>query len=72
MLTGFIFPLGARRASDFFDFFKKHNQALSDIKSNQSKLLGQCQSLAMQKDWNVVAETLRKIAELEKEFKIKL
>jgi len=72
MLTGFIFPLGARRASDFSDFFKKHDQVFSNIKSDQSKLLGQCQSLAMQKNWKMVAETLRKFAELEKEFKLKL
>jgi hypothetical protein len=69
MLTGFIFPLGARRASDFSDFFKPYNQELSKIKAKQSNLLGLCHTASVAKDWPIVTTYLREYAKLEKKFK---
>jgi hypothetical protein len=69
MLTGFIFPLGARRASDFSDFFKSHNQELSENKAKQSSLLGLCHTHSATNDWQTVTKYLKEYAELEKSFK---
>lgn len=69
MLTGFIFPLGARRASDFSDFFKPHNRELSEIKAKQSSLLGLCHTYSVANNWQTVTEYLKEYAELEKIFK---
>lgn len=72
MLTGFVFPLGARRSSDFSDFFRPYNQELSDIKAKQSRQLGTCHTQAVAGNWNEVAKTLKEFAELEKQFKMTL
>ena len=69
MLTGFIFPLGARRASDFSDFLKNDNPELAEIKAKQSNLLGLCHSFSVSKDWGKVSDNLKEFAELEKTFK---
>lgn len=72
LLTGFVFPLGARRTSDFADFFESHHPALAAIKIKQSKLLGQCQVAAVAQNWPTVVGYLKELAELEKEFKTTL
>lgn len=69
MLTGFIFPLGARRTSDFSDFLKNNNPELSEIKAKQSQLVGLCQSFAVVRDWKNVSVNLIEFAKLEKTFK---
>jgi len=69
MLTGFVFPLGARRASDFSEFFRSHNQDLSEIKAKQSRLLGSCHTQAVAENWKEVVKALKDFAELEKQFK---
>lgn len=69
MLTGFVFPLGARRTSDFSIFFKPYNSDLADLKENESRLLGLCQSKSVKGDWHSVFETLKEVAEIERQFK---
>ena len=68
-LTGFILPLGARRASDFADFFQIHNPELSKIKAEQAHLLGLCQRFSVLKDWLIVAKYLKEYSSLETQFK---
>lgn len=72
MLTGFVFPLGARRASDFSDFFAPHNQDLAEIKNKQSRLLGLCHTHAVVENWKEVFNNLTEFAQLEKQFKTML
>jgi hypothetical protein len=72
MLTGFVFQLGARRSSDFSDFFRSYNQELSEIKTKQSKLLGICHTQAVAENWKEVVMALKEFAELEKQFKTTL
>lgn len=69
MLTGFVLPLGARRSSDFSDFFRPYNQELSEIKAKQSRLLGTCHTQAVAENWKEVVKGLKEFAELEKQFK---
>lgn len=69
ILTRFVFPLGARRASDFSDFFRPYNPELSEIKAKQSSLLGLCHTLTVAQDWQNVAKYLKDFAKLEKNFK---
>lgn len=69
MLTGFIFPLGARRASDFSDFLQTKNGKLAELKTIQSKLLGQCHSLVVYGKLKETSKLLEEYAEIEKEFK---
>ena len=69
MLTGFVFPLGARRTSDFSNFFKPYNFDLADLKENESRMLGICQSKSLEGNWHTVSETLKKVAGIEKQFK---
>ena len=68
-LIGFVFSLGARRKSDFSNFFKQFSNNLSDMKTEESKLLGLCQSEAVANNWKAVVEILNNIAEIEKKFK---
>jgi hypothetical protein len=72
MLTGFVFLLGARRASDFSDFFKLHIKELSEIKAKQSRLLGVCHTQSVMENWKEVVKALKEFAELEKQFKTNL
>lgn len=68
-LSHFAFPLGARRALDFSNFFKGRNDALSIIKKEQAQLFGKCYSYSSSQRWHRVAETLELLASNESQFK---
>lgn len=72
MLTGFILPLGSRRASDFSDFFKPFDKNLSELKHKQAQLLGLGHSLAVAHSWKELSSVLVDFADLEKQFKQKI
>lgn len=61
----FAFPLGARRALDFSNFFSNRNEQLAYLKKKQAQLFGQCQTFAMTDQWDEVAQTLDLIAAAE-------
>lgn len=69
MLTGFVFPLGARRANDMAMFLGEHNQNLAQLKTEQSRLLGACHTNAVTGKWVEVARLLREYSKVESEFK---
>ncbi|SFL07054.1 hypothetical protein SAMN03159341_10359 [Paenibacillus sp. 1_12] len=67
-LIHFAFPVGARRALDFSTFFNGRHTQLTTLKNNQAQLFGKCQSLAVGKKWNYLAETLELLADTEGEI----
>jgi hypothetical protein len=65
-LTAFTFPLGARRALDYADFFAGGGDAeLAATKRSQARLLGDCLLAANRDDWRRVADALDTLADLE-------
>jgi hypothetical protein len=72
MLSGFAFPLGARRALDFASFFTKKDPELANLKTEQAKLFGRCQVLVVKRSWNELKSVLEELAEVEKKFKAAL
>lgn len=69
MLTGFVFPLGARRANDTAMFLEEHHKKLAELKTEQSGLLGACHTNAVAGKWAEVARLLWKYSKVESEFK---
>jgi hypothetical protein len=67
-LTHFAFPVGARRALNYSEFFQSENGGLSENKQLQSKEFGRCHSMAVIGDWHTVSEALSNLAELEDKF----
>jgi len=65
----FSLKLGARRALDFASFLEQRDPELAELKRIQSRLFGQCQSHAVQRDWNRLAESLTELADTEKKFR---
>ena len=65
----FSLKLGARRALDFAGFLEQRDPDLAELKRTQSRLFGQCQSHAVQRDWNRLAESLTELADTEKKFR---
>ncbi len=68
-LIYFALPLGARRALDFASFFDVKNADLAQLKRQQARLFGSCYTLAVEKNWAVLAKTLEELAKIEEEFK---
>jgi len=64
----FAFPVGARRALDFSNFFNGRHTQLAALKNNQAQLFGKCQSLAAAKQWGDLAKTLALLADTEGEI----
>lgn len=64
----FAFPLGARRSHDFSIFFKDRNEQLASLKDQQAQLFGKCQTFAVSKRWDVVAQTLELLADVESDI----
>lgn len=64
-LIFFSFPLGAKRALDFASFFDYRDKDLVELKREQARLFGECQSLLMLKKWIVLANQLKKLAYTE-------
>lgn len=71
-LIYFALPLGARRALDFASFFDFRDANLASLKRRQAKLFGRCHTLAVAKEWTLLAESLKELAEIEEDFKSKL
>lgn len=71
-LVYFALPLGAKRAFDFAYFFDFRDDDLAALKREQAKLFGRCHTLAVAQDWFPLAKALKKLAEIEKEFRIQL
>lgn len=69
LLTCFVFPLGARRATDFSLFFYNWADKLANLKNQQAQLFGLCHTLAVVKNWTKLSKTLIEFAKVEKEFK---
>ncbi|WP_042147201.1 hypothetical protein [Paucisalibacillus sp. EB02] len=70
--TFFLFQLGARRANDYAIFFKDRHTNLSTLKTNQAKVLGVCHSMSVNNDWLGLSKELRKLAEIEENFRLEL
>lgn len=69
MLTGFAFPLGARRANDFSRFFEGWDDELSKLKLEQAKLFGECHSFAVAGDREKLWKGIEKLSDVEREIK---
>lgn len=64
----FAFPLGAKRALDYSNFFKNRNEQLASLKYRQAQLFGNCQTFAASKRWDEVAQTLELLANVESDI----
>jgi hypothetical protein len=65
----FSLKLGARRALDFASFFGSRNPELARLKEKQAELFGVLQTLAVQKKWTRLADSLEQLAQVETEFR---
>lgn len=65
-LTFFAFPLGAKRALDFSNFFAFGDKILSELKYQQAKFFGEAQVATMGNDLATLATILNKLAENER------
>jgi hypothetical protein len=69
MLTGhlrsFAFPVGARRALDFADFFRARSPELAALKTEQATQFGRAQTLFAQDDLPGTGDTLTELAAAE-------
>lgn len=72
MLTGFSLPITAKRANDYALFFKPFSDELTQIKVTISKLAGHVHTQLMNNNLDEAAESLKKLAEKEYEFKSKI
>lgn len=70
--TYFAFPLGAKRALDFAQFFDFRDSSLATLKRKQAQLFGKSHSLAMRADWKSLAQTLEEFADAEDKFRVSL
>jgi len=68
-LIHFAFPVSARRALDYSEFFQPENSNLSEIKRMQSEIFGNCQSHAVHGEWQAVGKAVRTLGELERQFR---
>src|SRR3989344_1429359 len=69
MLIGFSLPITAKRANDYANFLRKHNSRLAEIKDKLSELSGHVHVLIMSNNFIDAADKLKKLAELEGQFK---
>jgi len=65
----FSFKLGARRALDFASLLGSKHPELAGLKEKQAELFGALQSLAVQRKWAKVADSLEQLAQVETEFR---
>ncbi|MCL5010873.1 MAG: hypothetical protein M1127_01540 [Patescibacteria group bacterium] len=65
-LTFFAFPLGAKRALDFSNFFTFGDKILSKLKYQQAKLFGEAQAAAMGNNSLELIAVLSELAESER------
>ena len=72
MMTSFAFPLAARRSLDYAHFFSERDPRLADLKTQQSKLFGSCQTCAVKRDLKMLSSILDDVALLEANFKTEL
>lgn len=67
-LTFFAFPLGAKRALDFSNFFAFGDKVLSKQKYQQAKLFGEAQVVIMENNLSTLVIILNEIAEKERDI----
>ncbi|MGE7215000.1 hypothetical protein ACQKJC_00780 [Priestia koreensis] len=67
-LRHFAFPVGARRALDFSQFFQQSSPTFSSLKKAQAEIFGECYTYASYEDWGMVGERLEKLSEVEEEI----
>lgn len=72
MLSSFVLPLGSRRCFDFSIYFQKYDKELSDIKHEQSEIIGGCHTVLISKQYKKLTDLLLKLADKEAEFKQKI
>lgn len=72
MLVYFTLALGSKRALDYAFFFKDHDEELSRLKLEQSRLLGECHTLSSMGDWMRVGDVLLELGEVEHAFREEL
>lgn len=65
----FALPVGAKRASDYAQFFKPFNKELSELKYEQAKIFGLAHSYAVYKNWSSFSQALVLFSGLEERFK---
>lgn len=65
----FTLALGAKRSLDYAFFFSDHDEELSPLKLEQSKMLGECHALAVKGDWMKVSDILYELGTIEDAFK---
>lgn len=71
-LTYFALQLGAKRALDYASFFDFYDLDLAALKYQQAELFGRSHTFLVAKNFQSFAKELRKLAEVEDEFRIKL
>ena len=69
IMVHFSFKLGARRALDFASFFGSRHPELAGLKEKQAELFGILQSLAVERKWTRLADSLEQLAKVETEFR---
>jgi len=68
----FALPLGAKRALDFASFFDYQDVKLATFKREQAKLFGEAHTRAVEKNWNLLAKALEKLADVEENFQAEI
>ncbi len=71
-LKFFSFQLGARRCSDYAEFYAPYNQDISDLKVRQGEAFGCAQSALQRGEGKLVYKSIMEIAELEDAFREQL
>ncbi|UNK16040.1 hypothetical protein MNQ98_15975 [Paenibacillus sp. N3/727] len=65
----FAFQLGARRAMDYAEFLIKNAPELAAIKEKQAKQFGRCHTLIVEKNFQVLADAMHELADMEEKFR---
>ncbi len=65
-LASFVFPLGAKRALDFSNFFAFGDKILSKLKYQQANLFGEAQVATMENNLSTLIAVLNELAESER------
>ncbi len=65
-LTFFAFPLGAKRALDFCNFFEFGDKILFELKYQQANLFGEAQAATIENNLSILTIILNELAEKER------
>ncbi len=67
-LTYFLLPLGAKRCSDYANFYAPYNAERATLKNAQGQAFGDSYVAMMRGDYAAMAEALHRAADLEQQF----